>query len=95
MRVDVEFLGLSRLATGRKAISLELEAGTTFREIVGRLGQIYPAMIGDVIQSDGETLQAPNALLDLGARQIIRADGMGGAPGDGDRLVLMSVPAGG
>ncbi len=95
MRVDVEFLGLSRLATGRKDISLELEAGTTFREIVRTLGQMYPAMIGNVIQSDGETLQVPNAMLDLGAKLVVRADGMGEAPGDGDCIILMSVSAGG
>jgi molybdopterin converting factor small subunit len=94
MHVKVEFLGLSRLVTGEKEITLELDESTTFRDIVRKLGKTYPALMGNVIQSDGETLQAPN-ILNLGARKMIQASQMGDCPSDGDRIILMSMSAGG
>ena len=94
MRVQVELLGVSRLVTGLKEITLDVEEGTTFRDIVRMLGTKYPAMIGDVIQPDGETLQTPN-ILNLNARRMIQASQMDESPNDGDRIILMSMSAGG
>jgi molybdopterin converting factor small subunit len=94
MRIHVEFLGLSRLAAGVREITLDLEEGTTFRDIVRTLGARYPKMIGNVIQPDGETLQLPN-IFNLNARQMIKANQMGDSPSDGDRIILMSISAGG
>jgi molybdopterin converting factor small subunit len=94
MRIQVEFLGLSRLAAGVKETTLELEKGTTFRDIVRTLGTRYPAMIGNVIQPDGETLQVPN-IFNRNARQMIQASQMDDSPSDGDRIILMSISAGG
>lgn len=94
MRVQVEFLGLSRVAAGVKEIALDLEEGTTFRDIVRMLGTRYPAMIGNVIQPDGETLQSPN-IFNLNAKRMIQASQMEDSPSDGDRIILMSISAGG
>ena len=94
MRIHVELLGLSRLAAGVKEIALDLEEGTTFRDIVRMLATRYPKMIGNVIQPDGETLQTPN-ILNLNARRMIQASQMDDSPSDGDRIILMSISAGG
>ncbi|MGA9349524.1 MAG: MoaD/ThiS family protein [Anaerolineae bacterium] len=94
MRIHMEFLGLSRFAAGVKEIALDLEEGTTFRDIVRTLGTRYPAMIGNVIQPNGETLQTPN-ILNLNAKRMIQANQMDDSPSDGDRIILMSVSAGG
>ena len=94
MRIHVEFLGLSRFAAGTKEITLGLEEGTTFRDIVRMLGTRYPEMIGNVIQPDGETLQTPN-IFNLNAKRMIQAGQMDDGPGDGDRIILMSISAGG
>jgi len=94
MRIHVEFLGLSRFAAGVKEIALDLEQGMTFRDIVRMLGTRYPTMIGNVIQPDGETLQVPN-ILNLNARRMIQASQMDDGPSDGDRIILMSISAGG
>jgi len=90
----VEFLGLSRFAAGVKEITLDLEDGTTFRDIVRMLGTRYPAMIGNVIQPDGETLQSPN-IFNLNVKRMIKTNQMDGSPSDGDRIILMSISAGG
>ena len=94
MRIHMEFLGLSRLAAGAKEITLDLEEGTTFRDIVRTLGTRYPDMIGNVIQPDGETLHIPN-IFNLNAKRMIQAGQMGDSPSDGDRIILMSISAGG
>ena len=94
MRIHVELLGLSRLAAGAKEVALDLEEDTTFRDIVRMLGARYPKMIGNVIQPDGETLQTPN-IFNLNAKRMIQASQMDGSPSDGDRIILMSISAGG
>jgi molybdopterin converting factor small subunit len=94
MRVHVEFLGVSRLVTGVREIDLDVKQGTTFRDLVRLLSTKYPGMIGDVIQPDGETLQYPNAL-NHNARRVIQESQMDESPSDGDRIIIMSISAGG
>ncbi|HQE93593.1 MAG TPA: MoaD/ThiS family protein [Anaerolineae bacterium] len=94
MQVGVEFTGIPRVVTGEKQVSLELKDGTTFREIVRLLGIRYPKMIGEVLQPDGETLQ-PSTKLNLNGRRMIQPAQMDEAPSHGDRIILMSILAGG
>ena len=94
MHVQLELFGLSRIAAGTKELSLELEEGTTFRDIVSLLSVKYPDMIGNVINPDGETLHPPN-IFNLNAKRMIQPDQMDGRPEDGDRIILMSISAGG
>ena len=94
MRITVELLGLSRIAAGQKQITLDLPEDATFRDIVRGLGTRYPAMIGNVIQCDGGTLQRPN-ILNLNTKRMIQAGEMDDRPSDGDRVILMSISAGG
>jgi molybdopterin converting factor small subunit len=94
MRIQLELFGLSRIAAGTKELSLELEEGTTFRDIVRLLSTRYPDMIGNVIKPDGETLHPPN-VFNLNAKRMIQPNQMDECPNDGDRIILMSVSAGG
>jgi molybdopterin converting factor small subunit len=94
MHIQLELFGLSRIAAGTKELSLELEEGTTFRDIVRLLSAQYPDMIGNVINPDGETLHPPN-IFNLNAKRMIQPNQMDECPSDGDRVILMSVSAGG
>jgi molybdopterin converting factor small subunit len=94
MKIQVEFLGLSRLVTGVKVVSLDLKEGATFRDIVRTLVTTYPALLGNVIQSNREALQEPN-IFNLNAKKMIQANQMDSGPSDGDRVILMSMSAGG
>jgi molybdopterin converting factor small subunit len=94
MQIHVELFGLSRIAAGTKELSLELDQGATFRDIVRLLSTRYPDMIGNVINPDGETLHPPN-IFNLNAKRMIQPNQMDACPGDGDRIILMSVSAGG
>ncbi|MFO7663823.1 MAG: MoaD/ThiS family protein [Chloroflexota bacterium] len=94
MQVFVEFMGIARVVSGVKQVTLDLEEGTTFRQIVRLLGQQYPTLLGEVIQPDGETFQ-PSNMLNLNGRRMIQPAQMDDAPNNGDRLILMSILAGG
>jgi molybdopterin converting factor small subunit len=94
MQVRVEMLGLSRLVTGEREVSLALEQGATYRDVVRALSEMYPALIGNVIQSDKKNLQAPN-VFNLNARQMVQSKQMENPLDEGDRIILMSVSAGG
>jgi molybdopterin converting factor small subunit len=94
MRVHVELFGLSRLIAGEKEITLTLDEGATFRHAVRALVRKYPEMIGDVVQADGETMQSPN-ILNLDGRRMIQPHQMAESLSDGDRIIVMSMSAGG
>lgn len=100
MLVRVEMLGLARLVTGQREVSLELDQGATYRDIVRALSERYPALIGNVIQSDKKNLQAPN-ILNLDAKQMIQSKQMDNRLADeldpeaNYRIILMSMSAGG
>jgi len=94
MQVTLEFFGISRLVVGSKELSLDLEDGTTFREIVRLLSTKYPPLMENVVSPDGETLQEPN-IFNQNAQRMIKDSEMDGAVQDGDRIILMSMAAGG
>ena len=94
MNIQMEFTGISRIVTGEKKVSLDLSADTTFRDIVRLLGVRYPQLVGEVIHVNGETLQASN-MLNLNGKRMIQPAHMDDCPTDGDRLILMSILAGG
>ncbi|NLF01020.1 MAG: MoaD/ThiS family protein [Anaerolineales bacterium] len=93
MRVHVEFQGISRIAAGVKETTLEVAEGSTFRDVVRMVGEKYPALVGNVIQADGDAFEA--TLLDQTRKRIITAAQMDEAPQDGDRITFMSVLTGG
>lgn len=94
MRVQVELFGLSRLIAAEKEIVIQLDEGATFQDAVQALVKKYPQMIGDVVQPDGQTMQAPN-ILNLDGRRMIQPHQMDEGLSDGDRIILMSMSAGG
>jgi molybdopterin converting factor small subunit len=94
MQVQIEFLGLARLVTGERELSFTVEEGTTYRDLVGLLAEKYPQMIGNVIRPDRATLQEPN-IFNLTARRMIQAKQMGESINADDRIILMSMSAGG
>jgi len=94
MEVTVEFAGLSRVLTRKPRVSLSLEDGTTFREILQRLGATYPELVGEVIDPSFAALKSSN-MLNLNGKHMIQPTQLDQAPSHGDRLILMSILAGG
>jgi len=94
MIIHIEFLGLSRLATGERDIELPVDDSITFRQIVHLLGKRYPALLQDVIQADGKALHEPN-IFNVNSQRMIREHEMDSSPRHGDHIILMSISAGG
>ncbi|MGC9523568.1 MAG: hypothetical protein ACP5HG_17045, partial [Anaerolineae bacterium] len=62
MNVTVEFAGLARVLTRQARISLQVEEGTTFRQVLKELGTRYPELVGEVIHPNLASLKSSNML---------------------------------
>lgn len=82
------------MLSGKSDIEIILPAGSTFRTAVEKLSQEYPALIGQIIQKDGKNLIDTN-LFSLNGEKILHPMNMEETPQDGDRLILLSLLAGG
>lgn len=94
IQVKVEFTGVSRMLTGRSEETFKINNGTTFTDIVALLAKHYPSMLGQIIEQKGNEFIATN-LFSLNGQKMIRDSEMNGKPRDGDRLILISLLAGG
>ena len=94
LQVLVEFTGVSRILSGVSEVSLKVAPGSTFSDIVNDLGQKYPSLLGQIIDKNGRDFIATN-LFSLNGQRIIQEGEMNGTPSNGDRLILVSLLAGG
>ena len=94
MNVDIEFTGVSRVLTGQPGCSLTLHPRDTIREVIIDLGKKYPALVGDIIAKDGQNLIATN-VFSLNGKKILHESDLQFQPQDGDKLILLSLLAGG
>jgi len=94
MEVVLEFTGISRMVTGLQEWSCSITTKTTLKEIVYLLAERFPAMKGQIIEKDGKSLIATN-LFSLNGEKIIRPEEMDETLKPGDRLILLSLLAGG
>lgn len=94
MELTVEFAGLARVLTRIPRFTLQLDEGTSYRQILRMLSDRHPELVGDVIRPDFDSLQASN-MLNLNGRHMIQPSQMDQCPNQGDRLILMSILAGG
>ena len=93
-QVVVEFTGISRVLTGETEFPLSLAKGAAMDDVVHSIGKKYPSLVGEVIAKDGKTL-IPTNLFSINGEQILREKELRYQPKDGDRLILLSLLAGG
>lgn len=93
-QVVIEFTGVSRMLTGQSEMKLKVRPGTAFSEIVKLLGKKFPSLVGQIIEKNGNDLIATN-LFSLNGQRIIQESEMKESPNEGDRLILISLLAGG
>ncbi|HMN62731.1 MAG TPA: MoaD/ThiS family protein [Anaerolinea sp.] len=94
MTISVEFTGAARAVVGQKTIQVKLDDHTTYRDVVRRLAATYPALIGLLIDTDGETFLSGNMFVingDLSTPAMVLDE----HPHPGDHLILMSLVTGG
>jgi hypothetical protein len=93
-QVQIEFTGISRMLTGQSEMTINIRQDTPFSEIVKLLGKKFPSMLGQIIDQNGKEFIASN-LFSLNGQRIIQESEMDGSPKEGDRLILISLLAGG
>ena len=94
IQVLVEFTGVSRMLAGVSELSLKIPPGTSFADIVNKIGLKFPSLVGQIIDKNGRDFIATN-LFSLNGQRIIQEGEMNGTPTNGDRLILVSLLAGG
>ncbi|MDK2980616.1 MAG: sulfur-carrier protein [Chloroflexota bacterium] len=94
MRVVVEFTGVSRILTRQSSVDLELAPNDTLQQVVISLAKKYPALIGEIFEKDGQSL-IPTNVFSLNGVKTIHEDELSFRPHDGDKLILLSLLAGG
>jgi molybdopterin converting factor small subunit len=93
-QVAVEFTGISRMITGQSELMVNIQQSTTYAEIVKMLGKKFPRLLGQIIDKNGSEFIATN-LFSLNGQRIIQGSEMNESPNEGDRLILISLLAGG
>ena len=94
LTVTIEYTGLSRAITGTPRSTLTLPDGTTYREVIRRVGELHPELVGVLIAEDGETFLSSNMFV-IDGDYANPAMVMNDPVQDGEHLHLMSVITGG
>ena len=90
--VTVELFGMPRLATGRKAMALELTGDASLRELVAALARTCPDLVGKAIRPDLSGLM-DGYILNLNGATFV--DRLETRVSPGDSVLLLSDQAGG
>ena len=94
IQVTVEFIGLARILTRLPKLELSVKPGTTYRDIIGAVANKFPALLGQVISLDGKELLGTN-MISINGRHMIVNNALDESPDDGDKIIFMSILAGG
>jgi len=94
IQVKVEFTGVSRVLTGEPEIYLSLDEGASVAHVIRQIGERYPQLIGQVIEKDGASL-FPTNVFSVNGQNILHESDISYQPKDGDKLILLSLLAGG
>jgi len=92
--ITVEFTNLARLVAGVPQIDLTITPDDTYSDIVQRLGQMYPDLMGVLIDCDGRTFLSSNMFI-INNEMADPVMVLDEHPHPGDRLTLVSVATGG
>ena len=63
IKVRVRFTNLARKIVGQPEIELELLVGSTYENLVIRLGELYPGLVGIFIDESGKKFLSSNMLI--------------------------------
>ena len=92
MKITVELFGYPRQLAGEKEVALELSEDARMHDVIVRLAETFPALLGPVITPQAYELAAPY-LLNIDGRRVVNDFEM--KPEDGQHLLLFFVDAGG
>lgn len=92
--VSIKFTGALGSIAGVKSVSMEIDDAATYAFVIQRLAELFPALIGIIIDQDGKTMLSSNMFLANGEDFIM--NGMWDQrPLDRAHLTLISPTTGG
>jgi hypothetical protein len=94
MEILIEFTGVAKEIAGGKQISLRLKKKASYVDLVEKLGKLYPALIGIIIDSDGKSLLNAN-FFSRDGEEVIFASQMDEPVRAGEKIILISIIVGG
>jgi hypothetical protein len=94
VKITIEFTGITKSITQAGAVEFVVPQGFSYRDLVKMLAAKYPAMIGLIIDSDGETFLSSNMFVINGNLEF-PAMILDQSPSEGEHISLMSVITGG
>jgi len=94
VKITIEFTGITKSITQSSKIDFDLPLASTYRDVIKMLAVKYPAMVGLIIDPDGESFLSSNMFVIDGNLEFpaMILDQM---PVDGEQISLMSVITGG
>lgn len=92
--MSIEFSAVSRVLTGVSEFPLSLKQGASIADVVSAIGKKFPQLLGQIIEKDGHAL-IPTNIFSVNGQKIVHESDTTFQPGDGDRLILLSLLAGG
>lgn len=94
MNITVEFTGGGKAMAGTREVTLNLPDSATYRDVVRRLAQMYPGLVGAIIAADGNSLLSA-MIFDRNGEESILPAMLDQSPRNDDRLILMFFIVGG
>jgi len=91
IEVTIELTGPAQLSARRQDVSIAVEEGATWRDVIAALAWEVPVLVGTAIAEDRRDLIWPY-LLNLGGRKAIANLDEKAQLKEGDRLSLLMEP---
>jgi len=88
--VVVELAGLARVRAGREVVSILVEDGATWRDVIAALARASPALVGEAIAEDRRDLFG-SYVLNVGGRHTIHDLDEEASLEEDDRLALLDA----
>ena len=92
--ITLRLTGAPAALAQTKKVNMDLDDAATYSEVICRLGQQFPALIGLIIDQDGLTMLSSNMFL-VNDQDFIMHGMWEQQPRDGDTLTLISPITGG
>jgi molybdopterin converting factor small subunit len=92
--ITVRLSGAPAALAQTKKVILILDDAAAYSEVIRRLGEQFPALIGMVIDHDGQTMLSSNMFV-VNGKDFIMHGMWSHQPQDGDTLTLVSPVTGG
>jgi molybdopterin converting factor small subunit len=92
--ITIEFTGVAKHIAGQGSIQLSFPSGSTYRDVVRKLAELYPDMVNIIIDPNEQIFLSSNLFI-INDEMTTPVFIMENQPKDGDKLTLLAVMTGG